>query len=160
MSPLSHRAPGLVGAAFDSDAVCGLIADGFHVAPPALRLALRAIGPDRLMLVTDAMPSVGADADSFTLDNRTIRVVDGRLVDEHGTLAGAHLDMAGAVRVMRRLTGADLPALSRMASTTPAAFLGLGACKGRLARGMSADFVVLDADLQLLQSWIGGVRQA
>ncbi|WP_347303617.1 N-acetylglucosamine-6-phosphate deacetylase [Croceibacterium sp. TMG7-5b_MA50] len=160
MSPLTHRAPGLVGAAFDSDAVCGIIADGLHVSAPALRLAMKAIGPDRLMLVTDAMPGVGHAGDSFTLNGRTIRIVDGRCVDEHGTLAGAHLDMARALRTMADLTGADISSLSRMASGTPAHFIGLGARLGRLAPGMQADFAMLDARLQPVQTWIAGQRRA
>ncbi|SDA22444.1 N-acetylglucosamine-6-phosphate deacetylase [Sphingomonas sp. NFR15] len=161
MSPLLHRAPGVVGAAFTDDRIwCGLIADGVHVAPAALDVALRVKGADRLMLVTDAMPSVGSGDDSFLLNGRRMVVRDGVCQGDDGTLAGAHLDMAQAVRTMRAATGADLPLVSRMASASPAAFLGLDRERGTLAPGKRADFVVLDADLQPLQTWIGGVKVA
>jgi len=161
MSPLQHRAPGMVGAAFTDDRVwCGIIADGVHVAPAALDVAFRIKGADRLMLVTDAMPSVGSDEDSFLLNGRRMTVRDGVCQGDDGTLAGAHLDMAQAVRTMRAATGADLRLVSRMASGSPAAFLGLDRERGTLAPGMRADFVVLDADLQPVQTWIGGVEVA
>ncbi|RZF65029.1 N-acetylglucosamine-6-phosphate deacetylase [Sphingomonas populi] len=161
MSPLLHRAPGVVGAAFTDDRIwCGLIADGVHVAPAALDVALRIKGADRLMLVTDAMPSVGSSEESFLLNGRRMTVRNGVCEGEDGTLAGAHLDMAQAVRTMRAATGADLRLVSRMASGSPAAFLGLDRERGTLAPGMRADFVVLDADLQPVQTWIGGVKVA
>ena len=157
MSPLQHRAPGMVGAALLNDAVwCGIIADGVHVAGPALEIALRMKGTERLMLVTDAMPSVGMSAGSFELNGRTITVTDGVCQDENGTLAGSSLDMAGAVRTMVALTSADVPMASRMASATPAAFLGLADEIGTLATGQRADMVWLDAALQPVQCWIGG----
>ena len=161
MSPLLHRAPGVVGAAFTDDRIwCGLIADGVHVAPAALEVALRIKGADRLMLVTDAMPSVGSHDTSFLLNGRRMTVRGGVCEGEDGTLAGAHLDMAQAVRTMRAATGADVRLVSRMASGSPAAFLGLDRERGTLALGMRADFVVLDADLQPVQTWIGGVKVA
>jgi len=161
MSPLLHRAPGVVGAAFTDDRIwCGLIADGVHVAPAALDVALRIKGADRLMLVTDAMPSVGSAEESFLLNGRRMTVRNGVCEGEDGTLAGAHLDMAQAVRTMRAATGADVRLVSRMASGSPAAFLGLDRERGTLAPGMRADFVILDADLQPVQTWIGGVKVA
>lgn len=161
MSPLLHRAPGVVGAAFTDDRIwCGLIADGVHVAPAALEVALRIKGADRLMLVTDAMPSVGSHDTSFLLNGRRMTVRGGVCEGEDGTLAGAHLDMAQAVRTMRAATGADVRLVSRMASGSPAAFLGLDRERGTLAPGMRADFVILDADLQPVQTWIGGVKVA
>ena len=161
MSPLLHRAPGVVGAAFTDERIwCGIIADGVHVAPAALDVALRIKGADRLMLVTDAMPSVGSGEESFLLNGRRMTVRNGVCEGEDGTLAGAHLDMAQAVRTMRAATGADLRLVSRMASGSPAAFLGLDRERGTLAPGMRADFVILDADLQPVQTWIGGVKVA
>ena len=157
MSPLLHRAPGMVGAALLNDAVyCGLIADGIHVAAPALDIAWRMKGPDRLMLVTDGMPSVGMRDGSFTLNGREITVQGGVCQDADGTLAGSSLNMAAALRHMAKHTGADVPAASRMASGTPARFLGLDAERGRIAPGLVADLVWLDAALNPVQCWIGG----
>ncbi|MDB5457474.1 MAG: N-acetylglucosamine-6-phosphate deacetylase, partial [Caulobacter sp.] len=96
MSPMTSREPGAVGAALESQtAWCGLIVDGRHVDPAVLRIALRTRPRDRFMLVTDAMPSVGLADKTFTLQGRPIHVVNGVCVDEHGTLAGSDLDMAG-----------------------------------------------------------------
>ncbi|HEY6870524.1 MAG TPA: N-acetylglucosamine-6-phosphate deacetylase [Novosphingobium sp.] len=157
MSPFTHRAPGMVGAALLDDAVwCGLIADGIHAAAPALQLALKVKGPDRIMLVTDAMPGVGLDSGSFQLDGRTITIENGMCTDAAGTLAGSNLDMASALRTMVALGGADILTAGRMASATPAAFLGLDAERGSIAPGLRADLVVLDAGLRVRQTWIGG----
>ncbi|WP_121119561.1 N-acetylglucosamine-6-phosphate deacetylase [Croceibacterium ferulae] len=157
MSPLHHRAPGAVGAALaDRDSWCGLIADGIHVHPLALRLALQARGSDRLMLVTDAMPSVGNDGRGFMLDGREISVIDGRCVSADGTLAGAHLDMAAAVRLMVAEGGATVAEAVRMASATPAAFLRMEGEIGALAIGRRADWVWLDDRLEVRETWIGG----
>lgn len=157
MTPLQHRAPGVVGASLDRDDVyCGLIVDGVHVAPPAVRLACRAKGADRLMLVTDAMPGVGNGGQPFMLDGRPIYVRDGMCTDAAGTLAGSGLDMATALRNTLTMTGLPLADVSRMASATPAAFLRLEGQMGQIAPGMAADFVVLDAQLGVAQTWIGG----
>jgi hypothetical protein len=136
MSPLLHRAPGMVGAALTHDETyCGIIADGVHVAGTALKLALKAKGTQRLMLVTDAMPGVGNGGKPFLLDGREIFVKDGICTDAAGTLAGSGLDMAGAVRNMVALTGCAVAAASRMASATPADFLRLNHDLGTLAAG-------------------------
>lgn len=157
MSPLLHRAPGMVGAALTGEHVfCGIIADGVHVAGPALKLALMAKGVERLMLVTDAMPGVGNGGKPFLLDGREIFVKDGICTDAAGTLAGSGLDMAGALRGMVAMTGCDVASASRMASATPAAFLRLEDEVGMLKIGQRADFVILDVDLAPVQTWIGG----
>ena len=157
MSPLASRAPGAVGAALDHDSAwAGIIVDGQHVAPAALRIALKAMGPGRLMLVTDAMPSVGAENKSFLLQGRPITVQDGVCVDEDGVLAGADLDMASAVRNTVALLGVDLPTAIRMASHVPASFLGLGDELGLIAPGYRADLVRLTDGIEVVESWISG----
>ena len=157
MSPLASREPGAVGAALDhQDSWCGVIIDGRHIHPAALRIAFRAKRHDRFMLVTDAMPSVGMVEKSFTIQGRPIRVVDGVCVDDNGTLAGSDLDMASAVRNAVQLTGLDLAGAAAMASTNPAAFLGLGGELGQIAPGFRADLTLLDGELQSKRTWIGG----
>ena len=139
MSQLTGREPGVVGAALDDpDSWCGIIVDGRHVDPTVLRIALRCKRHDRFMLVTDAMPSVGASEKSFSLQGRTISVADGVLVDDNGTLAGSDTDMATAVRNAVELLGLKLPEAVRMASQYPAEFLGLGDELGRIAPGYRA----------------------
>lgn len=157
MSPLANREPGAVGAALDhQDSWCGVIIDGRHIHPAALRIAFRAKRHDRFMLVTDAMPSVGMVDKTFTIQGRPIRVVDGVCVDENGTLAGSDLDMASAVRNAVQLTGLDLADAAAMASGNPAAFLGLGGEMGQIAPGFRADLTLLGADLSAKRTWIGG----
>ncbi len=160
MSGLSHRAPGMVGAALEDEAIfAGVIADGHHLHPAALRVALRAKGSGRIMLVTDAMPSVGSDEAGFELQGRRIQLVDGILTDEAGTLAGSHLTMAGAFANIMAQTGASLVQASRMASDTPAAFLSLSDSIGSIAPGMQADLVALDEAGQVAATWIAGAME-
>jgi N-acetylglucosamine-6-phosphate deacetylase len=156
MSPLGHREPGLVGAALDIGAVSvGLIADGAHVAPEAMRVALAAKrGPGRMFLVTDAMAVAGTDLAAFTLGGRRIERRDGRLRLADGTLAGADCDMAHCLRVLTGEVGLDLPEALRMATAYPAALLGRGA--RLLAPGAPADMVHLDPNLRLSRVWRGG----
>ena len=157
MSQLTGRAPGVVGAALDDpDSWCGIIVDGRHVDPTVLRIALRCKRHDRFMLVTDAMPSVGAAKKSFSLQGRLISVEDGVLVDEDGTLAGSDTDMASMVRNAVRLLGLELPEAARMASRYPAEFLGLGAELGRIAAGYRASLVLVDERLEVQATWIDG----
>ncbi len=160
MSPLKHREPGAVGAALDSDTFCGIIVDGAHLHPAAVRLTVKVKGCDRVMIVTDAMPSVGTSDTEFMLQGKRILVRDGICNFEDDTLAGAHLDMTAAFRNMIAATGLAVPEVARMASTTPAHFLSLGGTHGAIAPGRRADWVWLDADLQHRGTWIGGAPAA
>jgi N-acetylglucosamine-6-phosphate deacetylase len=158
MSPLTSREPGVVGAALESQAAwCGLIVDGRHVDPVTLKIALRTRPLDRFMLVTDAMPTVGMAEKDFNLQGRHIRVVDGVCVDDHGTLAGSDLDMIGAVRNAMSMMGLSLEDAVAIASTAPAAFLGLAGRRGAIRAGQAADLVLLDDALQVRRTWIDGV---
>jgi N-acetylglucosamine-6-phosphate deacetylase len=158
MSPLTSREPGAVGAALESQAAwCGVIIDGRHVDPTTLKIALRTRPLDRFMLVTDAMPTVGMTDKQFNLQGRHIRVVDGVCVDDHGTLAGSDLDMAGAVRNAMTMLGLSLNDAVMMASSAPAAFLGLADQRGRIAEGYAADFCLLDERMSVTATWIDGV---
>ncbi len=101
MPAMQQRVPGLAGATLDDPRPwSGLIIDGFHVSAPMLRLALKARPFDKLMLVTDAMSSVGAVEKDFVLHGRPIAVSGGKCVNVDGTLAGSDLDM-GAASPMR-----------------------------------------------------------
>jgi N-acetylglucosamine-6-phosphate deacetylase len=156
MPPLAARAPGPVAAALESpDVWYGLIVDGVHVDPAMLRLALRGAG--RPMLVTDAMPPVGGKRASFRLNGREITVADGRCLSRDGTLAGAVLDMASAVRNCVGLLDVPLTTALRLASGHPASFLGLGHRLGRLASGYRADMVAFEPNkLAVIATWVAG----
>lgn len=158
MTPMNSREPGGVGAALDDpDVWCGLIVDGHHVHDATLRVAINARPRGRMMLVTDAMPPVGGEREDFELYGVTMTCRDGLCSTAEGTLAGSALDMATAVRNTVQRLGLPLDEACRMASQYPAEFLGLGHELGRITPGYRADLVVLDTDLQVTGSWIGGV---
>jgi N-acetylglucosamine-6-phosphate deacetylase len=157
MPPLAGRAPGIVGAALAEPRLkAGIIVDGIHVDPLSVRAAFAAKGAGGMMLVSDAMPSVGADVAAFDLMGRTIELRDGRLTGADGTLAGAHLDMASAVRNAVTLAKLPLEDALRAASQTPAAFLGLEWERGALINGARADMVALTEELEVIATWVGG----
>ena len=159
MTPLQGREPGAVGAALEDDACwCGVIVDGVHVHPASLRVALKAKPRGRVFLVTDAMPMVGGDDPSFDLYGETITAIDGVVRNAAGALAGSALDMASAVRNSVHLLGLPLDEACRMAAQYPAEFLGIGGSHGRIAAGYRADLVLLDGEVRVQRSWIGGVE--
>ncbi|AVO38587.1 N-acetylglucosamine-6-phosphate deacetylase [Pukyongiella litopenaei] len=158
MSQLGSREPGLVGAALECGALsAGLIADMIHVHPRTIAAALRAKrGPGRIFLVSDAMATAGSEIAAFTLNGREIRRADGRLTLADGTLAGADLDLARALRNVMAATDADLPRALAMATAIPAALIGCDDRIGRLVPGARADILHLSDDLRLRAVWRGG----
>lgn len=125
MSQLGSREPGLVGATLARDDIhAGLIADGVHVHPATLRVALAAAPKnDRMMLVTDAMATAGSQIDHFVLNGRRVTRKDQRLTLENGTLAGADLEMTQAVSTMVNGVGDDITQAIRRATGTPLSLL-------------------------------------
>lgn len=163
MTPFTSREPGMVGAALADDrSFCGLIADMHHVHPASIAVAMRAKPADRFFLVTDAMPTVGWTQSTFMLGNTAVTAKDGRLTGPDGTLAGAHLDMARAVRNMIGGAGVSPARAVMMASAAPAAFLGMSETRGRIAPGLAADLVHVNRasgdGMDVLATWIDGVR--
>ncbi|WP_084268448.1 N-acetylglucosamine-6-phosphate deacetylase [Allorhizobium undicola] len=157
MSQMGNREPGLVGAALALGEVsCGLIADGFHVDPTSMSIALRAKqGPGRVFLVTDAMSTIGTQNRRFELNGRTVYRREGRLTLADGTLAGADIDMLSCLRFVHRKLDVPLGEALNMASLYPAEALGV-TDRGKLAPGRQGDFLVLSPDLELHSTWIGG----
>ncbi|MCJ9671952.1 MULTISPECIES: N-acetylglucosamine-6-phosphate deacetylase [unclassified Neorhizobium] len=160
MSPLGHRQPGVVGAALDIGSLyVGIIADGIHVHPAAMGVALRAKnGPGKIFIVTDAMSTIGTDMKSFTLNGREILRKDGRLTLADGTLAGADIDMISSVRFAHEALDLPIEEALRMASAYPAEAAYVADRKGALKPGFDADFVVLTNDLGMKSTWIGGTK--
>lgn len=157
MSPLTARAPGMVGAALDSrDAWAAVIADGHHVNFAALRVALRTKGCGKVLLVTDAMPPVGSSQSSFRLGPYDVWVHNGRCVTSDGRLAGSALDMATAVRNCIQRLGVPEDEALRMASTYPAEFLGLGKELGHIAENYRANLVVLTSQIAVMAVVVEG----
>ena len=145
MSPMLSRAPGVTGAAINSLAYAGIICDGHHVADEMVAMAIRARPvPDRMFLVSDAMPTVGGP-DQFELYGEEIRLVGGKLINASGSLAGAHVTMADSVARAIRVLGLSPETVLKMAVTVPAQVIGqpaLARLEGRAAR----DLLVLGAD--------------
>ena len=160
MPPLAGRAPGIVGAALeDAHSWCGIIADGHHLHPASIRVALAAKTPGKCVLVTDAMPPVGSTHSNFVLGGQPITVQDGRCQNSNGVLAGSVLDIASGVRYLVHQLGLPLAEAARMASTYPAAWLGLQHSHGQIQADYRADFVVLNDQLRVTETWIGGAIQ-
>ncbi|MDK1492433.1 N-acetylglucosamine-6-phosphate deacetylase [Sinorhizobium sp. 7-81] len=158
MSGLGHREPGVVGAALATGALhAGMIADGFHVDPASMGIALRGKkGPGQIFLVTDAMSPIGTGMTSFHLNGREILRQGGRLTLADGTLAGADIDMLSSVRFVHEKLGLPIEEAIRMASAYPADVMGIASHKGRLLPGTDADFVLLTPELAMKSTWIGG----
>ncbi|MEM9840734.1 MAG: N-acetylglucosamine-6-phosphate deacetylase [Pseudomonadota bacterium] len=152
MPPMLSRAPGPVAAALESDAWCSIIADGHHVSDTMLKLAIRAKSDGRIMLITDAMSSIGTNRELFKLGDKRIFVRDGHCVDENGTLAGAHLTMIGAVENAVMCLGQSLVSAVRMASLEPARFLKCEHLRGSLSPGRRADLVAWDDTFSVIVS--------
>ncbi|RCK43038.1 N-acetylglucosamine-6-phosphate deacetylase [Thalassospira profundimaris] len=157
MSPLTHREPGVAGAAMADDTTwCGLIVDGYHVHPAAVKIAVKAKAKGKIMLVTDAMPTVGATEKRFVLGGEEIIATDGRCALANGTLAGSDLDMISAVKNCVEMIGIELGEALRMASLYPAEFLKLDDKMGRIAPDYQADIILFDDSYTVTRSWING----
>lgn len=157
MSQMTGREPGMVGVALNTSTLnVGLIADGYHVHPASMALALRAKqGPGRVFLISDAMSTIGTDVTELVLNGRKVKRANGKLTLEDGTLAGADLDMATAVRLTHQVVGIVIDEALRMASLYPAEAMDLRDF-GRLAQGSAANFVWLSDTLSAKQTWIDG----
>lgn len=157
MRGLHHREPGTVGGALYLPGVTAeVIADGFHVHPASIAVAVRARGAEQMLLITDAMRAAGLGDGEYLLGELKAFVKNGtaRLAD--GTLAGSVLTMEIAVQNMVRLVGLDIPTAVAMASLHPARRHRLDGRKGSLAVGKDADLLLLDADLSVLATMVGG----
>ena len=148
MSGLGHRTPGLVGATLDGDGAAGIIADGIHVHPAAVRTAVRAKARGALFLVSDAMAVAGTDQTAFTLNGRQITRAMGQLTLADGTLAGADLSLPQAIAFMVAQGGVTCDRAIAMATTAPASVLRVAGTEGRLVAGQACDVVHFSPDLR------------
>jgi len=156
MDPLHHREPGAVGAALTLDALsCQLIADNIHIHPAVLNLALCAKGPERIILVTDAMGGTGMPDGEYTLGGLAVTVREGVARIASGSLAGSTLTLERAVRHIMAAGQVSLYEALSMASSTPARALGLTR-KGAIAVGMDADLILLDESANVLMTMVCG----
>lgn len=150
MRSLHHRDPGPIGALIEAEGVRGeVIADGVHVHPAVFRLLVRALGPERTIIITDALPAAGVPEACFTFGGQEARVVDGvaRLMD--GTITGSVLTLDQALRNIVKFAGVPLHEAVGMLTINPARSAGVAHRKGLLQPGYDADLLIFDRDLTL-----------
>lgn len=157
MPSLDHHHPTLINAVLGDDRVtCELIADGIHLHPSVLQLALKAKGPDRIALVSDSVAFNGMPEGKYPYRNQHAIVKAGEIRLEDGHLAGSCLNLNRAVYNMVRLAGASLCEAVRMASLVPARIAGVEKQKGSIAVGKDADLIVFDEDLAVKAVFLKG----
>jgi N-acetylglucosamine-6-phosphate deacetylase len=156
MRPLDHREPGILGVVLTDDALFAeLICDGIHVAPEMVKLCWRAKGPERAILVTDAISATGMPDGAYRLGDFAVQVANGRAMAS-GVLAGSVLTLDRALANFKEFTGAPLEQALRLLTVNPAAMTGLGDQAGSLGIGEAANFVALDEAGKLVGSVVNG----
>lgn len=156
MRALDHRNPGILGVALTDDSLFAeIICDGIHVDPALVDLFWKAKGPERAILVTDAMSATGMPEGTYTLGGFPVQVAGGRATS-NGVLAGSVLTLDRAVRNFAEFTGAPLAQVARLATLNPARMTGLEEEVGTLAAGRRADITVLDAQGGVLATILNG----
>ncbi|HTS35030.1 MAG TPA: N-acetylglucosamine-6-phosphate deacetylase [Candidatus Solibacter sp.] len=157
MRPLDHREPGIIGEVLSDDRLTAdIIVDGIHVAPEVVKVFLQAKGPERAVLITDAMTATGMPNGRYQLGPIEVDVKDGKAT-AGGSLAGSVLTMDRAVRNVTQFSAWDLRHAVRAATLNPAKAVGMESDLGRLTEGARADFIVLNAKGEVLKTAVGGV---
>jgi N-acetylglucosamine-6-phosphate deacetylase len=156
MRALDHREPGILGVVLTTGSVYAeLICDGIHTAPELVRLWFSAKGPERGILVTDAMSATGMPDGEYTLGGFQVHVADGRAM-ARGVLAGSVLTLDRALKNFVEFTGAPIEQALRLLTTNPAAMTGLGNGAGQMVVGGPADLVAVNDEGRLVASIHGG----
>jgi len=157
MRPLDHREPGILGTVLTTDSLYAeLICDGIHTAPELVKLWWRAKGPERAILVTDAMSAAGMPDGEYHLGGFAVQVANGKAM-ARGVLAGSVLTLDRALTNFLEFTGADLEQGLRLLSTNPATMTGFQDRAGSLAVGQKANLVAVDGAGKLLASFVNGL---
>ena len=156
MRPLDHRNPGIIGEVLSDDTITAdIIVDGIHVSPEVVKVFLQAKGPDRTVLITDAMMAAGMPDGRYQLGPIQVDVANGKAI-ANGSLAGSVLTMDHAVRNVTKFSNWTLREAVRAATFNPANAAGLSSDRGKLAVGAIADFVVLNPEGDVLKTIVGG----
>ncbi len=154
MTGLHHRKPGLVGAAFDSDATVELIADLIHHHQAVDRFTIKAKGTDSVILVSDGMEATGLKEGEYELGGQKVIVKDGAARLESGVLAGSVLTLDQALRNLMQITDLSLPEIFKMLTINPARKLDLEHKLGRIKQGYQADLVLFDQNFKVKKTYI------
>jgi N-acetylglucosamine-6-phosphate deacetylase len=157
MSPLHHREPGTVGAALSDERIFAeIIVDGVHIHPAVVRLAVKAKGTARVLLVSDAMRATGLPDGEYDLGGQPIQVQGGVALTQSGRLAGSTLTLDAALRNVMQFTGLSFPEALRMATRSPAEAMGWEGKKGVLRPGTDADVTLFDGEFAVRMTIVGG----
>ncbi len=152
MSQHEHRNPGVVTGALLSDLMCELIVDGFHVHPDVVHATYRALGDDRIILISDANPYKAVADGEYPFSGKNIVIQNGKAtVKETGRIAGSTLAMNTALRNMCRYTGCSVESAVRMAAYNPARLYGWK--KGSIEPGYDADLMLMDDAFHIHRVW-------
>jgi len=157
MRGLHHREPGALGAILASDGITAeLIADGVHVHPGTMKVLVRCLGTDRVVLITDAMAGAGLGDGQYDLVGHAVTVKDGCATLPDGTIAGSTATLDDCVRNMHQKVGVPLVEAVKMASLNPARAMGLAASVGSIAVGREANLVVMNENVNVHATLVKG----
>ena len=158
MTGLSHREPGVVGAAFDSDAFVELICDGIHIHPAVIRTTFRVFGEDRICMISDSMCAAGMPEGVYELGGQTVYVKGGKAALENGTIAGSVVNsLIGVKRLME--FGIREEAALKAATINPAKAVKIDGLTGSITEGKWADLLIVDSQYNVEAVYRDGVKQ-
>ena len=159
MPPFTHRAPGVIGAAFDtSDCFVEIICDGIHIAPSVIRAAFAMFGRERVVLISDSMRATGLSDGNYTLGGLNVQVNGALATLEDGTLAGSVTNLIECMRCAVSM-GIPLETAVQCATINPARSIHIDNDYGSLEVGKAADFLLLDKNLTLVGVFKDGEKQ-
>lgn len=156
MTPLNHRNPGIVGAVFNSDISCELIADTVHVHPAIFKIMVKVKGVEKVVLVTDCIRAGGMQNGTYDLGGQSVKVEDGSARLMNGTLAGSILDMNLAVNNILKHTELSILEAVTMASLSPAKVIGMDERKGSIKEGKDSDLIIFDGSMKVFATIVEG----
>ncbi|TAH67612.1 MAG: N-acetylglucosamine-6-phosphate deacetylase [Anaerolineaceae bacterium] len=150
MPPFTHRAPGVIGAAFDTPGIyVELITDGVHIHPSAVRVAFELFGEDRIILISDSMMAAGMPDGDYTLGGQSVKVTGNKAVLSDGTLAGSVTNLMECMKNCVLMMGIPLEQAVKCATVNPAKSIGIYDSYGSITPGKIANIVLLDQDLNI-----------
>ncbi len=158
MTPFSHRAPGAVGAAYDSDAFVEIICDGFHVLPPALRTSFKIFGDDRICIISDSMRASGMPEGVYDLGGQDVYVKDGIAALANGVIAGSVANSHIGIKNLLEF-GIKEESVIKAATINPARAIKMDDEIGSIREGKLADLVIVDDDYNIEAVYRDGVKQ-